>query len=133
MRRFAMFVGGVFSFFALSLNAGAQEHAPTLDVCRADAALWGEIRAEIDYINATAEKMSNSTPNRTEIAKLSLKEVNSRITEMVQCQSVDRESRDSYSKVEDFYVQVESDRWRAFIVRHNLYSQFEREDAEGKR
>src|ERR1017187_5172934 len=108
---------------ALLSTINAQEHAPTLAVCRADVAVWGNVQAETDYNNAETARVTNDVPNRTAIAKLSVKEVISRIREMVQCIDVDPDQEDSYYNVQEFYHSVQADCWRAFIVRHQLLSQ----------
>lgn len=67
----------------------AQQHAPTIDVCRADAAVWGDKRAEIDYNYAQAKHFTEGTPNHSALNKLFLREVDERTTEMGACTKVD--------------------------------------------
>jgi hypothetical protein len=76
------------------VNVKLQEHAPTADVCRADAAVWGNSQARIDYFNAETAKHTDSTPNRTLIEELPIKEVKARIREMYACFDVDPSKKD---------------------------------------
>lgn len=114
-------------------NAKLQQHAPTVDTCRADAAVWGNAQTRTEYFNAETEKTRNGTPNRTPIAQLPVTEIHARQREMYDCQEVDPVRGNSYFDIGNFYYDVQADRWLAFIVRHNLREQFQREDAAGKR
>jgi len=102
-------------------------------VCRADVAVWGNAQAETDYDKAEGDRIANDAPNRTEIAKLSLEEIKGRIRELAECRDVDPTGEGSYLDTLRFHHGVQADRWRAFIVRHHLLSQFDREDADGRR
>lgn len=110
-----------------------QEHAPTLEVCRADVAIWGNLDTNGEYLKADTESQRNGTPNRTEIARLPIGEIRGRMKEMSQCRHVDPSRDDLYFQTASFYDGVRADRWWHFIVRHGLAAQFEQEDAEGKR
>ena len=98
----------------------AQEHAPTVEQCRADAAVWSAKDADI------------KTPT--------MKELWLRVHEMNQCLAVDPvEAAHEYTfkyltvcrNIGDEYA----DRVVSFINRHNpkWKSQFDAEDADGKR
>jgi hypothetical protein len=114
-------------------SARLQEHAPTVEVCRADAAVWTNVHAETDYYNAELERTTNGVPNRTEMEKLPIIEVRARSREMFQCEDVDPARKESYLDAGRFYHNVQADRWYEFLLRHNLIDQFEQDDAAGKR
>jgi hypothetical protein len=114
-------------------TARVQEHAPTVEVCRADVAVWANTNAETDYYNAEREWTTNGVPNRTDIEKLPIIEVKARAREMFVCQDVDPTRKESYLDAGRFYHNVQADRWYEFLLRHNLLDQFEQEDAAGKR
>lgn len=130
MRRIAVILGLLLCFPLASLP---QQHAPTLQMCRADAAVWGNAQAETDYFNAEAERVTYGTPNPSPIEKLPVTEVKSRMREMGECFEVDPSQQKVYVAVDTFYGSVQGDRWLEFILRHHLMKQFEREDAEGER
>ena len=46
----------------------AQEHAPTVDVCRADRAFWYDAEELIDYLNQETKRKNEGTRNRNPIA-----------------------------------------------------------------
>jgi len=118
---------------AVNVPAHSKEHASTADVCRADAAVWGDTRAETDWYSADSDFLENGVPNRSTLDKLSLKEIRSRVREMSQCQAVDPAQEDSYQARMRFYGDMLKTRYRDFILRHHFLSQLEQEDAAGKR
>jgi hypothetical protein len=111
----------------------AQEHAPTVDVCRADRAFWHNAEEETDYLNQETKHINDGTRNRNPIAKLSFKEINLRMSEMSACVSVDEPNLDKYFDMMQFYSGMLEDRYRNFILRHHLIEQFKAEDAAGVR
>ena len=110
-----------------------QEHAPTVDVCRADRAAWHNTEEETDYLNQETKHVSDDLKNRNRIAKLSFKEITLREGEMATCASVDEPNHDGYFEMMKFYGDVRSDRYVSFIRRHHLMQQFIAEDAAGAR
>jgi hypothetical protein len=108
------------------------KHAPTVEHCRADAALWGEADPIIAYQNAQTVFDYEGKPNRTELSRLPLTEIKGRIIEMVDCRTVDNND-ERYTPVYTFYSEMMADRLRGFIIRHNLMNQVLAEDAAGKR
>lgn len=124
----------VFFFSVFVLVAGMQQHAPMAAQCQADAALWyGDSERRIEYINAEAAHMKYGTPNKTEPNKLSFDEIQARIDEMNDCMDVDPKSLLKYSDTLNYYAGMERNRVFSFITRHDLWSQFHSEDAQGKR
>lgn len=111
----------------------AQEHAPLAAQCQADLGLWSNVQQRIEYRNAETEHFSNGTPNKSEINKLSFREIASRAHEMGQCADVDPPRRDDYNNAVSFYVEVLSDRKSSFIDRHHLMHQLIAEDEAGRR
>jgi hypothetical protein len=118
---------------ALPLASEPQQHAPTVEVCRADAALWYDRDAATDYLKAETLHKSDNVKNLTPAAKLSLAEVKARATEMFDCARVDEPRYQNYLEAADFYYIVMVDRYGAFIRRHHLMEQMMREDARGLR
>ncbi len=101
-------------FPAISL---AQDHAPTVEQCRADQRLWSE--------------QFDSRPE--EVSKLSFRKLIVRGKEMTDCAVVDEEQIRAYNRTADS-VQVEAgSRLLNFVTRHNLMAQFIAEDNAGKR
>jgi hypothetical protein len=119
--------------FFLSTISDAQQHAPTLAVCQADAAVWGNLQAQTDYLNAEADRHKNNAPNRTPLAKLSLKEVVNRADEMRQCEDVDPDQAKTYLDLVGSYNHIYAAHCESFIERHHLLAQLYQEDAAGKR
>src|ERR1700730_12009718 len=111
----------------------AEEHAPTVDVCRADRAVWHNAENETDYFNQEAKHINDGTRNRNPIAKLSFIEISLRLGEMGACVAVDEPNIEKYNEMQQFYTSVLEDRYRNFILRHHLFEQFKAEDAAGVR
>jgi hypothetical protein len=107
-----------------------QEHAPTVDVCRADRAVWyGTTDDRFDYLQQARKQFNNEVENNTsQFAKLPLREVSLRMYEMGICEAVDAENRMLYASANDFYRGIEADRDFRFIKRHNLGTQLIAED-----
>jgi len=92
------------------------QHAPTVDQCRADSAVW--------------EKADYSTPSLSELFELS--------REMNDCAKVDpaERSHEQFFKYANVAEEVHSEytkRLVDFLNRHNLRKQFMSEDEAGKR
>lgn len=120
------------AFFLVVANAThTQQHAPTAEVCRADANLWDN---QEDFAAYRAERMgflagrSAASP----IGVLSVKNVEWRMQEMADCYNSDG-PRTVYFIVLEFYTSVAYDRDVDFISRHGLTDKFYQEDQAGKR
>ena len=111
----------------------AQKHAPTVDVCRADVAVWYNTDISTEYYDAQRLWDTDKVPNRTDIAKLPIQEATARQGEMLDCTKVDEEKKEIYFKASDFYYDILADRVMQFMVRHKLWDQFRKEDAAGQR
>lgn len=110
-----------------------QEHAPTVEACRADNALWHSAQEEADYLNQEMKHIDDGSTNKNPVAKLPLKEIYLRMGELNKCFSVDERNSSRYFDTHRFYETVVTNRYFSFIVRHHLRSQFEAEDAAGAR
>jgi hypothetical protein len=99
--------------FLFVMPVTAQEDLPTASRCRARVTAWGEQLQEID--------------------KLSWDVVAKRVLEMGVCGNVDPPMRDDYRAAQGLLNTSLLTRTTDFIKRHNLLSQFELEDAQGKR
>jgi hypothetical protein len=124
----ALIVLGMCAFGGVS-----QEHAPTVDMCRADAALWYSRGIANAYNTAETAHVTDDVPNRTEIAKLPLPEINERTSELGKCFVVDKDNSDTYCVAQEFYHSVLTDRYLRFVWRHHLKDQLMLEDAQGIR
>lgn len=123
----------VLAVFFCALPVGSQEHAPTIDVCRADLAVWGRASDQNEYHAAQALTIRDGAPNNSAIGRLGLRELHAREKEMFECQDVDSHRAGAYGEVEDFYSSVNCDRFKDFVYRHNLYDQLLKEDSQGDR
>jgi hypothetical protein len=61
---------GLFVLAVCASGGLSQEHAPSVDMCRADAALWYSHEMATEYINAQSAFVSDGVPNRTSASKL---------------------------------------------------------------
>lgn len=123
-------------FFAVLLIAtclSAQDHAPTTEECRADAALWGDREARTEYNESQTAYVRDGTQNKTGIARLPYRAISARMNEMIDCTKVDGQHSDTYDELQKFYFGVIADRWYDFIKRHKLMNQFMQEDEKGMR
>ena len=84
-------------------------------------------------MNAEAAHIQTGQPNPTQIAKVSILEINDRMIELINCIKVDEPHSNSYYDVQTFYEVVASDRFRGFVRRHHLLKQLKREDSQGLR
>lgn len=115
----------------LASRALSQDHAPTADQCKADQAVWGSVHGETEYLDAETKHIQDGSPNRTDIALLTIPQLKQRMREMFQC--VDVVAMEPYHETGDFYHDVMADRYSGFVRRHGLTEQLMREDAAGKR
>jgi len=120
----------------LVIPATGQEHAhaPTLEQCKADVAVWGDSDAQLEYSKAQLAFVKDGTSNKTEVNKLSMQELNERMAEMSDCmKEVGPIEAKDYEGVVSFYISIDGDRAYDFIVRHGLHDRFLLEDRQGKR
>jgi uncharacterized protein YtpQ (UPF0354 family) len=127
------FVGFALLIFGVLASAKPQQHAPTVEVCRADVALWYDDDSATEYFRAETLHKSDRIKNLTPIAKLSLVEVKARGSEMYDCRRVDKPQSQNYLEAADFYFIVMVDRYAEFLRRHHLMEQLFKEDAQGLR
>ena len=110
----------------------AQEHAPLLDQCKADLALWYSEEDRTEYLKAEITHNTNGTKNPTDYARLPIKVIDFRIKEMGDCGAVSGQD-EQYYKAEIFYADIRCDRYFHFLARHHLMQQFLIEDEKGTR
>ena len=123
------------SVFVL-LCAGAafgQQHAPTLDVCQADVALWYSMESATDYLNQETKHINEGVRNTSPYNRLPVEEVEARVKEMGDCAIVVNFRDERYHEAQTFYSGILHDRMANFIYRHNLMEQLKKEDAVGIR
>lgn len=111
-------------FVVLVHGAFGQTELATGEQCRADAQLWLE---ESGWNTGYYYKV------RQNLRSLTVRQLVERKQHMVNCSSVDRESTDSYLRVNDVYDLEIGERYANFIVRHELAGQFYKEDEAGFR
>ena len=113
----------------MSMLAGvaqSREHAPGLATCQVDLNAWYSPEVAIQYYE-------DGSSSRTEVARLSLSEVELRIHELGQCWEVS-EHQEIYSKADKFYSDVQLNRYVSFMHRHpELLERLKKEDATGLR
>lgn len=122
----------VLCFISLAAICVGQEHAPTLEQCKADLALWYDKDGALDYLKAQGMRMSDGIKNTSSYNRLTLKLITFRINEMVKCSSVSGKDG-GYADAVDFYSGLRRDRYYWFLVRHHLMGQLEKEDEKGVR
>jgi hypothetical protein len=110
-----------------------EEHAPTVAQCQADLAAWYNAGMYIEYNKAEAARPNFDTPNRSPINKIPLTELSRRRDEMADCFYVDSSRRTEYRDAMNLYDFLRADRFKSFVLRHNLLEQLIREDAAGER
>lgn len=114
------------------------EHAPTVEQCRADAALWDN---QLDEYNQAARSLIEGggkleVPPNTDIGRLSFIQLNARIEEIVNCHAVDGKDADLhrlYYRVTNGLSSARDARFKDFVFRHGYYKQFLAEDQKGLR
>jgi hypothetical protein len=120
-----------------SVSSRAQEHLPPPEKCHADLAIWYSNVMERDYRNAQTTFIKNgktdTMPNKSDVAKVPIREVVARLKEMYECAKVVSDDSEPYYRAGAFYSDVFSDRFVDFVDRHELRPQLYEEDDEGKR
>jgi hypothetical protein len=117
------------------LSTVAQQPPLTIAQCQADAASWGSVDKFKEYLRAEDQYKApqKPNPNNTELARLPLNEIFKRANEMADCDSLDSQKDAPYARTAYMYEHIWGDRMLNFLGRHNLWQQFQKEDAEGKR
>ena len=112
MKRYAI----ALLFLASALSAFTQDHAPSVDLCRADFLLWNYQDGQPGGFN---EQM---------VGQLGI-----RIAEMENCRAVDPPNGKYYLNMSNEFLDTVSIRLQNFVQRHGLWDQFLQEDAARKR
>ncbi|MGH9595507.1 MAG: hypothetical protein ACRD3K_01800 [Edaphobacter sp.] len=123
-----IFTTFLFTVFRLGL---AQDHAPSVEMCRADRNLWADQMTEYEY--AETDYINKGLPNRSLLMGLTYIQLNNRAFELGQCAVVDVVSDSEYNHLVSRYSSARDDRFKFFVKRHNLYKQMLTEDTAGKR
>jgi hypothetical protein len=117
-----------------------QQHALTVDQCRADVQLW----APINVMDALKDGSQPPPPALQTLmgpgmGSPSLDEINLRLQEVAQCQKLDpgrpfeQFDHSKYPNAVLLYTLVVSVRMNHFLERNHLLEQFVADDKEGKR
>lgn len=117
-----------------------QQHALTVEQCRADVQVW----APINVMDAFKDGSQASPPELQTlmgpgIGSPSLDEINLRVQELTQCQKLDlarpfeQFDHTKYPNAVLLYTLVVSVRMTNFLKRNHLLEQFVADDKEGKR
>jgi hypothetical protein len=94
------------------IHAQEVKHAPTVEQCHADA---------------------SSAPVDASSAPVSYKEMDSWVSKMGQCISVDIDNFELYLHTQAAVLYLQRERTQNFVKRHNQWNQFIPEDAQGNR
>ena len=94
-----------------------QDHAPTVEQCRADQRLW----------------ITQLIENPEIVKSLTYDQLNDRMLEMANCDAVDRDREIVYVETAARFNMKQMVRLLDFVKRHELLDQFRAEDAAGKR
>jgi hypothetical protein len=105
---------------SLVISSQSQDHAPTVEQCRADQRLWLSV-------------MHDEHAFKDAVSQLSVETLKERSREMRDCFAVDSENARDYFDLVTGYGTELSGRYKNFIERHHLMTQFLAEDAAGKR
>ena len=106
--------------------AQSRDHAPGLATCQIDLAAWYSPEMAIQYY-------SDDSARKSEVARLSLNEVELRLDELGQCWEVSG-YQEIYYKADKFYNDVRLERYFSFVHRHpELLERLKKEDAAGSR
>jgi hypothetical protein len=109
------------------------KHAPTVEVCRADAAVWENTEIVEQYENSENQLTVGGKYIPNPAGDLLFEEAKARMYEMYNCKEVDKQNAQTYSSAFNFYWGVRMDRYERFIQRHGLMDKFLKEDAQGLR
>jgi hypothetical protein len=113
------------------------KHAPNVEQCRADLALWDD--QLFDYAKAAAAQMNQGSklvvPAHTEIGKLTARQLNAHSEEMLHCYVVDKDAdyQRTYSRVISGLSNARSARFEDFVLRHGYMKKLILEDEAGLR
>jgi hypothetical protein len=131
MKQYYAAVGLALLLTTIHVDAAQDDHAPSVEVCRADMNLWRDQMTE--YFTAEADYNNKGLPNRSSVMGLTFLQLNHRSTEKGQCAVVDPPSGDEYNDLLVTYGEARDDRFKFFVKRHNLLKQMLAEDTAGKR
>jgi hypothetical protein len=113
---------------APAVEAQEVQHAPTVEQCRADQKIWLN---KVKKLWQAEQKSDAASIILQE--SISLKDLTDWGLEMIDCQGQDPQFFDLYYKTSAEITFAETRRIKKFLERHDLYKQFEAEDAQGKR
>lgn len=118
MKRVPLFAGILSLFLLVPLTfLFGQDHAPTVEQCRADQRAWS----------------ADFKGNQQIIDRLTYYQLSDRMSEMADCVAVDPDRDIAYGQTANRFFMKQMVRLRDFVKRQGLYDQFIAEDAAGKR
>lgn len=117
----------VASMAVLAAAANSQEHPPALEQCRLDVDAYKNL-GNLAHPNASEFKAQKDY-----LKRFPLSEISRRVREMGDCMEVDRANEEGYAHVSILLESEQSNRYMNFLLRHDQWSQFVTEDAQGKR
>jgi hypothetical protein len=128
-----LILGVLLGFAALPINQRAvgQDHAPSMEQCVADMRLWSSQMD--DYLVAETARIKSGSPDKSQLMGLTMRQLNDRASEMVDCVAVDPSGQVDYKEEASEYNDAYRDRYERYIVRHHLMDQVLKEDEEGLR
>jgi hypothetical protein len=93
----------------------AQDHAPTVELCRADSKVWDALLVADSH-------------GQTGLIVRTVRQLFTGSREMKQCASVDSNNLNRYAEVVGVLNSAIGERANKFLLRHNLMDKFEEED-----
>jgi hypothetical protein len=102
------FVPGLVATLLLGTTLASQNHEQGVQRCRAQYNIWF---------------------HAVDASKVSVAELNKRLLFLTGCELIDQSDPPKYEQLMRVYDQTELIRYRAFVQRHGLDAQFEKEDA----
>lgn len=111
----------VMALLLVSMVGQRVEHAPTVEQCRADQALW------YDQLEQPSPDWGHSLPD------ISARSLYAMADQMTKCVAVDAEQIHKYNHTTQLISLVIGFRRADFMIRHNLEAKFFEEDNAGAR
>jgi hypothetical protein len=122
----------LFLLFVFPMS-GQVDHAPTPEVCRADADGWSV--PPWDILRANEANFDNYAGQLMHDPNVTAKTMQARRAEMLACMKTDqiKANQNRYSEANRAFAIAEIGRMADYMQRHNLTAQFLQEDEQGQR
>ncbi len=84
-------------------------------------------------MNAETAQINDGIPDKSNVMRLTMRQLNDRAMEMGDCAIVDPSKADDYNGELNSYTAARKDRFEFFVRRHHLVRQLYQEDEAGMR